>query len=71
MELTKLTDPEKETLTLLADNGMNITRVAECSYYSRPTVYERLRSIKAKTGINPTDFWGLHRLLSLVEEGTI
>ena len=63
----KLTPSERETLMLLADNGMSITRVAEASYYSRQTIYDRLSSIKFKTGIDPQDFWGLHRLLTLIE----
>ena len=64
-----LSEAEVETLLLLADNGMNVSRVAERIHYSRVTVYDRLRNIKAKTGVDPLDFWGLHRLLSLIEEG--
>jgi hypothetical protein len=48
---------------------MNVTRVAEESHYSRSVIYDRLRAVRIKTGINPMDFWGLHRLLSLIEEG--
>lgn len=62
-----LTDIEKETLLLLADNSLNVSRVADETYYSRKAIYERVRNIRAKTGINPLDFWGLHRLLSMVE----
>lgn len=69
MEMITLTKAEAEMLYLLADNGMNITRVAGEIHYSRKAVYERLRMVKAKTGIDPMDFWGLHRLLSLIEEG--
>lgn len=64
---TTLSPAERETITLMADHGMNVTRVAAASYYSRQTVYDRLRNIKNKTGIDPTDFWGLHRLLTLLE----
>lgn len=62
-----LTAAERETIVLMADNGMNVSRVAEEIHYSRQTVYDRLRNIKAKTGIDPADFWGLHRLLTLLE----
>lgn len=65
--IEQLTPAERETLWLLADNGMNISRVAEASYYSRRTIHDRLRSIKSKTGIDPKDFWGLHRLLTMIE----
>ena len=62
-----LTAAEKETLLLMADNGMNVSRAADEIHYSRKTIYDRLRNVKAKTGIDPTDFWGLHRLLTLIE----
>lgn len=62
-----LTDIEKETLLLLADNSLNVSKVADETYYSRKAIYERVRNIRAKTGINPLDFWGLNRLLSIVE----
>lgn len=63
-----LTAAERETLTLLADHGLNISRVSEASFYSRKAIYDRIRNIKEKTGIDPQDFWGLHRLLTLMEE---
>lgn len=69
MALITLTKAEEEALVLLADNAMNVTRVAEESHFSRSVIYDRLRSVRIKTGINPMDFWGLHRLLSLIEEG--
>ena len=67
--IDELTVSERETINLLADNAMNVSRVAAETYYSRKAIYERVRNIRAKTGINPLDFWGLHRLLSLIEEG--
>ena len=66
MRVGELTDSERETLVLLAYNGMSISRVAEEIHYSRQTVYDRLRSIKAKTGVDPCDFWGLHELLCAI-----
>lgn len=65
--VSELSPAERETLRLLADNQMNVSKVAEISHYSRKAIYERTRNIKAKTGIDPLDFWGLHRLLTLVE----
>lgn len=65
--VSELTAVERETIVLMADLGMNVSRVAEEIHYSRQTVYDRLRNIKNKTGIDPCDFWGLHRLLSLIE----
>lgn len=66
--LSSLTAEERKTLLLLADNGMNVTRVSEASFISRASIYNRIMSIRAKTGIDPQDFWGLTRLLSLLEQ---
>lgn len=65
--LSSLTAEERKTLLLLADNGMNVTRVSEASFISRASIYNRIMSIRAKTGIDPQDFWGLSLLLSLME----
>jgi DNA-binding PucR family transcriptional regulator len=63
-----LTEAEKQTLVLLADSGLNISRAAETIGLSRKSVYDRLRNIENKTGIDPTDFWGLHKLLALTAQ---
>ena len=65
--IDKLTVSERETINLLADNAMNVSRVAAETYYSRKAIYERIRNIRAKTGINPLDFWGLHSLIKQIE----
>ena len=65
--LSSLTAEERKTLLLLADNGMNVTRVSEASFISRASIYNRIMSIRAKTGIDPQDFWGLSLLLALME----
>jgi DNA-binding CsgD family transcriptional regulator len=65
--LSSLTAEERKTLLLLADNGMNVTRVSEASFISRASIYNRIMSIRAKTGIDPQDFWGLSLLLTLME----
>jgi len=64
--LSTLTEDERKTIMLLADNGMSVTRVSEACFVSRVSIYNRLMSIRAKTGIDPQDFWGLTRLLSLL-----
>lgn len=58
---------EIETLFLMADNGMNVAKAAKAGFYNRKTIYERLRNIKAKTGIDPRDFYGLWTLLQRVK----
>ena len=54
---------ERETLWLMAANSMKVARVAKASFCSRKAVYARLSTIEIKTGIDPTDFWGLKALV--------
>ena len=58
---------EIQTIKLLADNGMSITRTAEKSFCARKSIYRRLHSIKRKTGHDPLDFWGLMSLVEIIE----
>lgn len=58
-----MSNVERETVHLLANSGMNISRAAKILGCSRKTVYDRLRNIKNKTGKDPADFWELHSLL--------
>ena len=53
----------------MADNRMRPTLAAQNAHYNKRTVYGRLNTIRLKTGIDPRDFWGLHRLISIVEAG--
>ena len=66
--LDNLTPTERETIILMASHGMNVYRVAKASFCSRKTVYDRLRNIHHKTGINPADFWGLKKLVEYLEK---
>ena len=62
-----LTPVERETLNLLANAGMNMSRAAELVGCSRKTVYDRVRSVKNKTGKDPADFWDMHDLVTNAE----
>ena len=66
-----LNEAEKETLLLISRSGMNISKAAETLGCTRKTVYDRLRTIENKTGIDPSDFWGLHKLLTEVESDKV
>ena len=63
-----LTKTERETLLLMANNGMNVTRVARAGFSNRTHIYEHLRNIKLKTGVDPMDFWGLLKRLMMIRE---
>lgn len=63
-----LTPAERETIISMANNGMNVPRIAKNAYTSKSRIYERLKMIRDKTGIDPTDFYGLNELLRLMGE---
>ena len=52
-----------------ANNKMRTQLAAKSAHYDRRTVSERLTNIRLKTSIDPRDFWGLHRLISIIETG--
>ena len=60
---------EKETIREMASCQMNISRVAEKLGCSRNAIYNRLRNIENKTGLDPTDFYGLLKLRFADTEG--
>lgn len=64
MEMENLTPAERETMNLLANSGMNVSRAAEILGCSRKAVYDRIRTVRNKTGKDPTDFWDLHDLIT-------
>lgn len=63
-----LTDKEKETIRLMAECSMNISTVSYMSRCSRKSIYERLRSIRNKTGKDPNYFWDLLALIEMIGE---
>ena len=52
----------------LADHNMNITEAAIVVYMHRNAVLYRLRKIKRKTGLDPTNFYDLCKLVDMVGE---
>lgn len=52
----------------LADNNMNITKVARIKYMHRNTVVYHINKVKNITGLDPTNFYDLHKLVEMVRE---
>ena len=52
----------------LADHNMNITEAARVVYMHRNAVLYRLRKIERETGLDPTVFYDLCKLVDMVEE---
>lgn len=67
-DINDLLDPTDEAIIYAyADNRMRVIRTAKNAHYDKRTVHSRLTNIRLKTGIDPRDFWGLHRLISIIE----
>ena len=64
--MPKLDKLDIEVIRGLADNRMNVTDTARAIHLHRNTVRARIERTKKKTGIDPTDFYGLCKLLMLV-----
>jgi sugar diacid utilization regulator len=50
----------------LADNKMNVSKVSRVLFYHRNAVEYRIKHIKRITGLDPTDFHGLCKLVDMV-----
>lgn len=57
-----------EIILALADHNMNITKVARVGYMHRNTVLYHIGKIKRITGLDPTNFYDLHKLVDMVRK---
>ena len=58
-------DIDNRILKALADNNLCVTQAAKELYMHRNTVIYQVQKIKAKTGMNPLNFWDMVKLLGL------
>ena len=58
-----------EILTALANCRMNISATARKSRYDRKTVEYHLGRVHSATGLDPKNFWDLHKLLNMLGVG--
>lgn len=63
-----LNDTRKRVAQAYADAGMNVTGAARILGLTTDTIYYHLDQIKARTGLDPRNFWDLARLLGLRRE---
>lgn len=61
-----LSESEVYVIRGLAKNGLRISRTAEALHYHWNSVNYNVRRVKAKTGLDPTDFYDMQKLLDLV-----
>lgn len=67
--LDRLDPTDVDIIYAFANNRMKVTIAAKNAHYDKRTIYSRLNNIRLKTGIDPRDFWGLHRLITVIENG--
>lgn len=60
---TKLAAPDVEIIRALADNNLNVTETARQLYMHRNTVCYHVLRVKKQTGLDPLNFFDLHKLL--------
>ena len=58
-----LNDVQRELILALADNDLNVSEVARIMHYHRNTIVHHLEKIRKQTGLDPTSFSGMERLL--------
>lgn len=52
----------------LADNRMNVSEAARALFMHRNTVEYHIRKIRQMTGLDPLNFYDLHKLVKMVSE---
>lgn len=61
-----MNDREVSVILTLADCNMNVTDTSKVLYVHRNTVVYYIDKIKRKTGLNPTRFYDLCKLVEMV-----
>lgn len=64
-----LSETEINTIKCLAENSLRPQRVADKLCYARSSIMYHIEMIRMKTNLDPTDFYGMTKLLKLIEEG--
>lgn len=63
IDWSRLNDFDREVVLALASNNMNETETARQLYAHRNTVCYHLRKVKKLTGLDPVNFYDLHKLV--------
>ena len=63
-----LDDKKREIIRALAEYNMNVAETARQLHYHRNNVAYHVERVYKKTGLNPTNFYGLVKLLEMVKE---
>ena len=60
-----LTDKQRDIISCLAFNRMNVSFVARAMHYHRNTIVHHIKKIKEITGLDPLDFFDLQELYKM------
>lgn len=58
---------DAEIVLALADHNMNTSETARVGYMHRNTVLYHIRKIKRETGLDPTNFYDLCKLVKMAK----
>lgn len=64
-----MTEFEQDIIKALADSDMSINKAAEQLYFHRNSLVYHIKKIKAKTGLDPNNFYDLCKLLKMTQQG--
>ena len=63
-----LDDTDRETILGMATHNLNVSEFARKSFCHRNTILYRLSRVRKKTGLDPTKFHDLCKLMELLKE---
>ena len=61
-----MTDKDKEVILALANFNMDVAKTSRGIYAHYNTIRYHVRRIKEETGLNPMNFYDLHKLVEIV-----
>lgn len=63
-----MSETDKQVILSLADNNMNITKTSKVLFMHRNTAVYHLGRVKKITGLDPMNFYHLHKLVEMIRE---
>ena len=67
--MAKLTAVDFEIILALADNNMNVVETARVLFMHRNNVVYHIGKVKKRTGLDPTKFYDLVKLVRIARKG--
>lgn len=61
-----MTDKDKEVILALANFNMDVAKTSRGTYTHYNTIRYHIKKIKEETGLNPMNFYDLHKLVKQI-----